>query len=501
MTNIITRAIINPTCSLVETDLNFNIVRTVNYAEFISMIDKWKTMLLEKYDAKAGETIFLHGHPSATYYSALFAACELGLINVLDMPRCHNESDLYTERTKKSAPVDYMVRTNYQIDIFGPGAESEDSLRVWSPRPNFKWALERDRLYSRNIIKLEDYEEYTPADTAKYADVVWCTPDSPVIRFPSSGTTGDPKTIFDTHSRCMAMAQRYADYTGMTVGESAIHQNNLNHGSVLVVHWLPSMMSCSTHYTVNPTNSVGMVQFANKMKINRVMLYTTKLLADWLHEIEPVDHDMRIQTLYQITPDIVSLVREKNVACVYGNFGASEIGGAFFTKEITPATDPNTYNTTNLGKPFDDMWELDIRDGKLWVKSDALGQEWTTTNDRFELRNGDYWFMGRDNRYRIGEEWIDLNTFEEQISIYFGEDANIVVDADLQKLYLVLWKPNAFGERQLEDYLKNNFVALRLDYTMRDQPRDLYFGDRKLDYDRVRGFCRNGLGLNFTPCA
>jgi hypothetical protein len=192
---------------------------------------------------------------------------------------------------------------------------------------------------------------------------------------------------------------------------------------------------------------------------------------------------------------MVNLVKAKNVE-IQGNFGTSDIGGTFFLKKVNVNTDLDTYDVTNLGKPLDDFFLLDVRDTRLWVACPAVGQDWVTTNDTFELINGEFYFRGRANQYRIGTTWINLGKVEEALKRYFGDDASIAIDSDMQKIYLAIWQANKFKEDQfVAVYLQKEYATLTVDYIMRDQVRENFMNDRKVDNSKIREYCRRQLGI------
>ncbi|CAB4129023.1 hypothetical protein UFOVP112_129 [uncultured Caudovirales phage] len=492
----LTRDCIVDGLELTEFDNEFNITRIVNRDEFCNMVDQWKSLLLEKYDAKPGQTFFLHGHSSSVYYSFMFAAWELGLINIIDLPRCNCEADLTAPRTTMFGIVDFIVRTNTHNELFGPNVVGKYDPNRWYAGPTFKWEYERARTQSRNIIELDDFEDHVPQnDISNISNIVLCTTESDAIYFPSSGTSNAPRVLKDSHKKVLTIANRSIVQLGLQEDERVLHQNNINHGSTFVVHWLPTFMKCKYHFTAMPRDFDRLVKVSNELKINRVMLYTTKLVTDWLIASGPVDHPVKIQTLYQITPEIINLIKEKNINTVFGNFGSSEIGGPFFVKRITPNVNLDTYEINNMGKPLDDFWQLEVRDGKLWIKSDILGIDWATANDKFEQRNGDFYFLGRENFYRIGEEWFDLGVLEKQLAEYFKDQASIVVDPNLQKLYLAIWEENKDSENRFISFMNSTFSTLHIDYIIRGEPLESFSNGRKIDTSLIRDYCRNKLGI------
>ena len=499
----LTRDIVVEGLEINEFDKNHNIIRVVNREEFFSMIDRWKILLLEKYDAKPGQTYFVHGHPGAAYYSCLLAGWELGMVCLFDIGRCNTEADLHTSKTKLFSNMDFTIRTNTHSELFGPGVGTgKFNPNQWYPGPMFRWEFIRAKMYSRNVIDLDEYTDYVVQNPEKYqhvADIRWCTPDSYLTNMPNSGSVNAPRVMGDTHKRVMLTANRFFSYAGLEENERVLHQHNLNHGSTFVVHWIPTIMKCKYHYTgysTNINNQSELVSVFNQHKINRLMLYTTKLLTNWIRASEPVDHPVRIQTLYQITPEIINLIKEKNIETVFGNFGNQEFGGPLFVKKVTKDTSLDGYEITSVGQPVDDFYKFEIRDGFLYLKCEEIGiLDWSTADDKFEEHLGTYYFKGRRSLYRIGEEWFELEALEKKLFECFGEQANLVLDIELQKIYLAVWKPNQKGEIHFTSWLSDTFVQLQLDYVMRDEPVENYSTDRKMDNSKIRDYCRYQLGI------
>ena len=506
--NILTRKLINPNIVLHDTDTDFHpvtarseqdsefrIVRSSNYTDLCRLIDMWKVLLLEKYDAQPGQTVFIQGHPGADYYAVAFAIWELGLTNVLDLPRCYTKEDVNGTKTKMFGIIDFIIRVNKEEDIYG--AQLTGKPERWYFKPVFVHELKRDQNQSKHIITIDECYSYIVQDPAKYADVsniVLCTPDSNLIKYPSSGTTGDPKLMFMSHNNVVQMSRRYIPNTNCIAEDRALHTNNLNHGSTLMIHWLPSFMICNEHYTANSSNLTALAKFAEKYQINRTLLYTTQLLTDWLSSIEPVDRPLHIMTLFQITTEIIKLAQEKNVT-IYGMFGASDIGGFFFLKVIDKNFDPQGYDVSWMGQPVDDFWLFDLRDEELWISSPALGMDWCTANDKFKVIDNNYYFLGRANRYRLGETWFDLSDLEKLVATAFGNDANIVVDIDLQKLYLAVWAESTVNENKFIGNLITKYPNLSIAYYMRGERVEQFSSGRKVDNSKIRDYCRGRLGI------
>jgi acyl-coenzyme A synthetase/AMP-(fatty) acid ligase len=445
------------------------------------MINFWKMFFVEQYDAKPGERAFIVGVPGYDYYGAIFAALELGIVLILDWPHCYNEKDLTNSKVSMFGTIDYVV----YVDDF-------------SPEENNIWDNKRNKMYSRHIITFNDIRNYNIKDGSRYkeiADRIVSDPKSVVVEYPSSGTTGYPKLITNTHKKIYLMSQRIGRMFKFCQHDRIMHITNLNHGHGLCLHFLPGFMLSNEHYSKTPNNFKQFVKFINDQKINRMLLYTGKLLLDFLAQTEKLDHPLSVLTLYQITPEIIRAMREKGVAQINSTFGDTAIGAGFLLKTETPDTDLNTYSPSNYGPQIDDFWQFEIRNGVLWVKSDQLEQDWMTSNDQFEIIDSNYYFRGRADTYKINDEWVVLADIEQAVRNAFYSSANIAVDLEMQQVYLAIWQEDPVAEKMINDYFQSKYKNVRINYVIRNQKYDEFFNSRKIDNSKIRDYCRTQLGI------
>jgi hypothetical protein len=188
---------------------------------------------------------------------------------------------------------------------------------------------------------------------------------------------------------------------------------------------------------------------------------------------------------------MVKLVKEKNVNWLRTSFGDTAIGMGFFTKNVDQTTNEAAYEVGNMGPLWDDFWQIDIRNGELWVACNELNQEWRTSGDSFELVGGNYYFKGRSNQYRIGTEYIELNDLEQQVKTLFGpQGASVTIDVEWQKIYLAIWKPNPTAEATLNKFFNDTYEEVNVSYVLRDADYNYFYNSRKIDNSKIRAFCR-----------
>jgi hypothetical protein len=491
MQNVITRKCINPEIQLYEHNIETGEVEKIyNYDEFCVLIDRWKILLIEKYDAKPGQTIFLQTNPNLFYYALFFAAAELGLIFIIDWPRVWTEDDLSQYKVTMHGIIDYVLIFSHMHTI-------------GHPKQIHYWEIQRDLRFIKHVLcedKLYDFDITQSTRITEIINTVWATPDSELLYSASSGTTGTPKKIVNTHKKVYLMAQRLADLY-FTKNDSVLHYKNIHHGASMSYHFLPGFMRGGKQFTANGrhgdhTGLDPIVKFAVDNEINQLFLYSPEYLLYFLKNVPRVNHRLNIVTLYQITSDVVSLVKEKNINYIKSPFGDTTIGLGFFVKTVDQNTDIVNYDVTNMGPVLDDFFQIELRDGSLYVACRELEEDWRTSDDKFEVIDGNWHFRGRNNAYRIGEEWIRLNDIEQQTKLLFGPNgANIVVDFEMQKIYLAVWKENPDAESSLNTFFDQQYESVKISYVLRNEKYEHFFNSRKIDNSKIRKVCREKVKL------
>lgn len=478
---IISRHSINPEIRVFS---HIDDTQCSDYTEFCLSVDYWKTLLVEKYNVKPGQTIFIECGPNIYYYTVLFAAVELGLVLIVDWPHCYSERDLDDYKVTIFGEIDYIISSRAVQDVSNPKYN--------------QWDHKRNLRFGKNIILQEEFDEYQIQDHELFKNMsstIWATPDSPMIYSFSSGTTGLPKKVVNTHRKVYLMSQRMAKIL-FEPNDSVLHVRNIHHGASICYYFLPAFMVGKDQYTrllgeFNRKDIEDISDYVTKHQINQIFCYITKFLTIFMESIAPVDFKLNISTLYQIPADLVTLVKQKNITSVRSLFGDTTIGLGFFVKLVDQATDLDQYDVTNMGPKLDEFYDFKIQDNHLYISIPSLGEDWVTSNDCFELVNEDYIFKGRANQYRINGEWIKLNDIESKVRELFGRDgANILVDGDYQRIYLAIWVPNASAEQALEQYLKEQYKNVQLSFVLRDARYEHFYNARKIDNSKLRQYCR-----------
>lgn len=483
MSNILSRDLISPDFVLYQENFQSNEVTIIDRTQFVSMIDYWKMLLVEKYQAKPGQTVMLEFNlTNAYYYSAVFAVWELGMIMIVDWPHAFSYEDATSYRMTMHGKVDFAIVYSRQTD-----PNDQDFYSYWDHK--------RNQLNCNTILTEKEFDSYQIQDHTKFKKIsqtILASADIDAVWTASGGTTGNPKQIKITHKEIALQASRLTKHLNFNSGEHALHTNNLHHGASMCYHFLPSFMTSKNHYIYNGDprdNNYYKVlsKYIVDRKINKILLYSSEKLINFLSETPRLSHNLDIVTLFYVNNRCIDLMHEKNVGSIRNVFGDTTIGYGFLVKVVDKNTDSSTYVTSRIGPKLDDFFDFKIEDGYLHVKVVGLGEtEWKTSQDKFNLINNDYHFYGRGTQYRICDEWINLGDIDNKVAECFPEDgATAVIDNEEQQLYLSVWKSNPDGEQKFSNYLKDNYQHVTVNKIARELNVIEYIVSRKVDRQKL----------------
>lgn len=489
---IITRQCLNPNFRMIQynpDDPTKSYIADRN--EFIGMVDRWKMILIDKYKVQPGKTILIVGSPNSTQYAATFAAIELGMTLVTEWPMTLTESDFVNFKVAMTEPLDFMI--------------TEARFHNSQHCDYIEFMHKRDLIWCKTIIYDDEFNNYQLVDHEFFKqvpDIIWATPETEINHSTSSGTTGKPKKVALTHKELMFLTKRISQHL-LIPGGKTMHQSNIQHGwATLMINYLSGFIKCSDNY-IYPVFKIEHVDnwpnFIVNEKINHVYLPTTKGLMEFLSRSPVYQHPIRLLTLGPIAKEVAVMAREKNIESVDSVFGDNILGGPFFLKRVTKDTDLDSYDSANYGKPLDDLYAIELRNGFLYSECKRFNRALGTSNDRFEVVNGEWRFLGRGTSYRINEMWFEQGELDNRLLEFFGDtvSASAVVDPEFETIYLAIWKPNLQAEEKFFDFVKQRFIVDNVNkvvsYVLRGFNIEDFSNERKVDNPRIRVFCRNQL--------
>jgi acyl-coenzyme A synthetase/AMP-(fatty) acid ligase len=449
-------------------------------------------MLVEKYNAKHGQTVMIEFNLTNIYYfTAIFAAWELGLVLIVDWIHAHSEQECHGKSFTIHGKIDHAIVYSEQLN-----PENKNFYQEWD--------VYRTRLHCKNIITEKDFDNYQIQDHTQFkqiAGTVYATPTSQAIWTATSGSTGDPKQQCIDHQSVFLQAQRLVTHLNFQPENSVLHTNNLHHGASACYHFLPSLMSAKTHHVMNYRSDKDLqllTEFITDRRINKLFLYTPGKVLSWLQATNPVHHQVEITTLYFCTPEIVNLAQEKNIKAIRSVFGDTTIAYGFLVKTVDLEESLGHYEPNCIGPKLDDFFDFKIEHGHLYIRSTGLGKtEWQTSYDNFELKNNNYYFLGRGNDYRINDEWINHNEIESKVNELFTvnqeEGATVVVDNEEQQVYLAVWINNPRAELELDRWLSNRYQTVSITKRVHKLDKNKFMGARKISRQLLKEYFRSNV--------
>lgn len=479
---IITREIINPNTRFYFPTENDSVTPQKTYQEFVESVEHWKIFLAERCGAQPGQTCLINmGTTDFWYNTCVFAAFEMGLVLVVDIPHCWREEDIYSHAVNLHGKIDIIIQEDRLLDP------------ELSEHP---WDIRRDEHLSDNRVKLSQFHSYQVQDHDLFGSIAkkyFCCPDGHAIYSSSGGTTKDNKKNIDRHKDIFHMSKRLVDVLGFKADDRSLHLTSMHHGASLVYHYLPSLMACDSNYFYReqPIANQRSVDITVNDKITKICLYKTDSLVKFIDLLPKIDHNLDLYTLFWITESTVKIMKDKNINSITSLFGDTHYGLGFLINQVHQSVNIDTYNPRAFECP-DDFYQLEVReDGRLWIKTDVLSKEWYTSDDLFE-RQGDKWiFNGRSSKFRINYTWIDFEELDAASNRFFGpQDATVSIDLENQKIYLAIWKDNAQAERDFFEFFKEKYPSLEFPFVLRNHHRSHFLNGRKVDRSRIKYRCR-----------
>jgi hypothetical protein len=483
--NILCRNWFNPELEVHELDLDtLEIARSCNHSEFVELINRWKYLLIKKYQVTPGQKLMIEMQgASLDYHAVIFAAWELGLTLVVDWPHAYGPEDIDNYRYTMHGRVDYAI------------VKANPDGSMWAEST---WDEQRTRRHVDTVITDLDLKNY-PVTDHKLLDqmnhLILANESTVAIVSGSGGTTGIPKRTMATHKDIYLQAKRMAKLLNFDPDSKTLHTLNLHHGASACYYFLPSYFSSRVHYILSrDTMHEKKADAVMRYKLNNVFLYTGMRVEAFLKTIPTVQHQINGVTLFAISKESLVLLKEKNINQITVIFGDTTIGYGLFLRQVSKEMDVDSYEKTFVGTRQDNLFDFKIQDGFLHVKSDTLGFDWKTSQDKFMCNEGKYYFSGRGDKFRIGNEWLDLGEIENAVGLAFGpESATAVIDYEEQKVYLVIWRDNPLGEQLLRKWFSKTYREVNLDFVTRDLSIQEFFVSRKPDRYKLKIHIRNML--------
>lgn len=422
-----------------------------NKEELCLHINFWKKFLLDN-GAFRGCKVGLATRVYEIYYLAITFACfELGLNLIILAKPYKSDKDI---STNPYFPLDLLL-----IDVVLDDPDFYD----------FYFKNSKKNITNLFEVKTELIQDIGP---------VLAVPEDVCISCISSGTTDNPKKIEHTHKFFYELCSVNWQSLGFKYDDKVLHLYTLQHGSSLSIHFLPSLHKCKEHYFFdqlpNSTNDdwTNFLTFCTEKKITKLQspynAYTDKII-NALENSEKGCPNLTINVLSFINPNWIVPIKNKKLKKIVSIFGCSETAGPLFL----PFADHNhlEYDPTCLGKPINEYYKIRLDNQKLLVHIPTYNKD-VNTEDLLEIKNGDYYFIGKNKVQRINDIEInlaDLRTIIHKSLDSFHREIIIVVDELYNKLYI------ASDDKNISSYKDQMNQAVKSFYNNRIEINDVVF--------------------------
>lgn len=435
-----------------------------DHSQLIDIVNYWKAIFVEKHNLKRGDKIALmYALIDIFYFGAVIAAAELGVKLV----------------------VTDMVYNSEKMDLYFP-------LNVCVTHCDTKFkGLE---IIEKNSLNVEDYtifDTYQIQNPPQWQDYILrsCDPDDILMLCTSSGTTGKPKAIQHSHAFMAAIAKRNSEL--FKFKGQVCHTKSLHHGSSLAVYFLPALYSdqvdCHHLFNIHGDHTIKKsIKYCVDMGINHIQLSYRKECDLFLKEaIEQgaTFEDLTIYTLGYIDPQWQDYLKKIGNVKIISFFGCNEISGVFMTATLEANSenfDPKRFTLC------DDFYKVEqIEDHKIKVTVPVYENFTFVLQDRFIINGREFYHLGRDDMFRIGETEIDSHwflTLANQLKI----DGDLVFDPMKQHIYYADWgtQNSESNYQRLNSELLSKYNIPITDWKVLDYKSYLY--GIKIDHALIR---------------
>lgn len=281
------------------------------------------------------------------------------------------------------------------------------------------------------------------------------TKDSLAVVSHTSGTTGDPRIFGISHGDAIALVQENIKIFNFTDQDRIGHIKTLHHGSLFLNYAIPAFATTKNHYwfleTYKPIFDSkkflhASMKFCKDHSLTKMLVHYPFLSEDNFENIDPIDicNTSLISIVGPEPPLMKKLFDMFNPACVYNNFGCTEIG--------TIAVSKTTRENLELYSPQ----KFSIRNSIIDIESEEYyfrvkyktTTEWKKIGDVIELSDNQLIYYKRNNKIQINNAVYDV----EEINLFLKSQLQIqkfslVPDFSNNCLYLAF-----YSESEYENY-------------------------------------------------
>lgn len=403
-------------------------------------INFWKKFLISN-GAFYGCKIGLATKVYEIYYLAITFACfELGLNLIILAKPYKTDKDL---STNPYFPLDLLL-----IDI------------VLDDQEFYDYYINNSKKSITNLFEIKP-------DLIDDVGDFFAKPDDVCISCISSGTTDSPKKIDHTHNFFYDLCSVNWKSLNFCEDDKVLHLYTLQHGSALSIHFLPSLYKCKEHYFFDQLSNsseeewVEFLTFCRTKNITKLQspynAYTDKII-NFLEKSKEGCPNLTINVLSFINPKWIESIKNKKLKKIVSIFGCSETAGPLFLPYVD--IDHLDYDPHCFGSPIEEYYKIRLDNQKLIVYIPTYNKT-IDTEDFLEIKNGNYYFIGKNKIQRINDVEINLVDLRKVILSSLNNEHReiiIVVDEMYNKLYI------ASDDKDISSYKDQMNRAVKLFY-------------------------------------
>jgi hypothetical protein len=274
----------------------------------------------------------------------------------------------------------------------------------------------------------------------------------------TSGTTGDPRIFGISHDDAIALVQENIKIFNFTDQDRVGHIKTLHHGSLFLNYAIPAFATTKHHYwfleTYKPIFDSkkflhASVKFCADNSLTKMLVHYPFLSEDNFENIDSIDIcNTSLILIVGPEPHLMKKIFDLfNPACVYNNFGCTEIGTIAVsktTRENLEWYSPRKFSIRNS------IVDIESEESYFRVKYKTT-TEWKEIGDVIELTDNQLIYHKRNNKIQINNALYDvdeINSFlKSQLKI---QKFSLVPDFSNNCLYLAFYSNSEYKNYPLD---------------------------------------------------
>lgn len=264
----------------------------------------------------------------------------------------------------------------------------------------------------------------------------------------TSGTTGDPKIFGISHCDAINLVKENIDIFNFKEDDRVGHLKTLHHGSLFLNYAIPAFATSKHHYwfleTYKPIFESkeflqASMQFCYDNRLTKMLIHYPFLSENNFDNITPLDVNVtELITIVGPEPHLMNKLFDTfNPACIYNNFGCTEIGSVAVSR--TTKENLNNYSPIKFSR-INSLIDIKPQSHSFLIKY-KTDTNWKEIGDIIEINDDGLNYYGRNTQINIDDTLFDIGkitrflTTDIQLSNF-----SLVPDFTLGQLYLAFYQ-------------------------------------------------------------